>query len=145
MAKFINARLRQPRDSEANWNSKNPTLLNGERVFVDIYDENNTLIETKEKIGDGKSKFEALPYFSISSSSGGLISSEDLTEDTIIEKNQMVLIPNTVTVESVEEDGVTPTERTQTFYSAKVGNGLSLPQTTYLSNLKSGDGWGSVV
>ena len=57
MAKFINARLRQPRDSEANWNSKNPTLLNGERVFVDIYDENNILIETKEKIGDGENHF----------------------------------------------------------------------------------------
>lgn len=145
MAKFINARLRQPRDSEANWNNKNPTLLNGERVFVDIYDENNILIETKEKIGDGNNEFTALPYFSISSSSGSLISSEDLKEDTIIKKNQMVLVPNTVTVESVEEDGTTPIQREQTFYSAKIGNDLPLSETTYLANLKAGDGWGSVI
>ena len=147
MAKFINARLRQPRDTEENWNSKEDlVLLNGERVFVDVYDENGNL-ETKEKVGDGKTIFKELSYYS-SGSSGSLISSEDLDleKDPIIEKNQVILMPNTVNIEGVEEDGTTLIERTKTFYSAKVGDGeSSLSETTYLSNLKAGKGWGSVV
>lgn len=149
MAKYLNARLCQPRDSKENWESKKPKLLNGERVFVDFYDENNiSIIETKEKVGDGSSPWDELPYYSISSS-GSLVSSEDLDleKDPKIEKNQVILMPKTITIEDgVEEDGTTPKTYTQTFYSAKVGDGeSSLSKASYLTNLKVGDGWGSVV
>ena len=137
MAKILKARLQQSKNTEAKWLEKNPILLNGERVFVDIVDENsNEIIETKEKIGDGKTPFKELPYFSISNSSG-LISSEGMDENTIIEKNQMVLVPNEF---KTEED----TEENHIFYSAKVGNNLPLSETAYLANLKAGQGYGAV-
>lgn len=66
--KFLNARLRQPRDSSTNWETANPILLNGERVFVDFYDDNNVLLETKEKIGNGVTSFIDLPYSSVGGS-----------------------------------------------------------------------------
>ena len=53
----INVRLKHKKDTAANWNSKNPVLLDGEIVLVD---DNGTL---RIKMGDGLTNFKLLPYF----------------------------------------------------------------------------------
>lgn len=51
----INVRIKDRSDTEANWTSKNPVLLKGERAITDG--------TGKYKIGDGKSAWTALPYY----------------------------------------------------------------------------------
>lgn len=55
--KVIDARIKQKRDTNSNWQSKNPTLLNGEIILVDMSDG-----ELRAKIGDGTSKYSLLPF-----------------------------------------------------------------------------------
>ena len=52
--KIINVKHRQRHDTEANWTSKNPVLLDGEMGFVTG--------TQKYKIGDGTSKWSTLAY-----------------------------------------------------------------------------------
>ena len=51
----INVRIKDRSDTEANWTSKNPVLLKGERAITDG--------TSKYKIGDGKNTWSALPYY----------------------------------------------------------------------------------
>lgn len=51
----INVKVKQRTDTESNWASKNPVLLNGEMAISS--DKNN-----KYKIGDGTSVWSALSY-----------------------------------------------------------------------------------
>lgn len=51
----INVRIKDRSDTEANWTSKNPVLLKGERAITDG--------TAKYKIGDGKNTWSALPYY----------------------------------------------------------------------------------
>lgn len=51
----INVRIKDRSDTEANWTSKNPVLLKGERAITDG--------TGKYKIGDGKNTWGALPYY----------------------------------------------------------------------------------
>ena len=51
----INVRIKDRSDTEANWTSKNPVLLKGERAITDGIG--------KYKIGDGKNTWSALPYY----------------------------------------------------------------------------------
>lgn len=53
----INGRIKQKRDTAANWEAKNPVLLNGEIVFVDT-----SAGELRAKIGDGVKKYSQLPF-----------------------------------------------------------------------------------
>lgn len=46
--KIFNIRLRNKRDTEANWEKKNPLILDGEIIVV-----TTTSGETRVKIGDG--------------------------------------------------------------------------------------------
>ena len=55
--KTINTRIKQKRDSESNWQSKNPKLLYGEIVLVDMSDG-----ELRAKIGDGIKTYNQLPF-----------------------------------------------------------------------------------
>ena len=48
----INGRVKQKRDTAANWEAKNPVILNGEIVFVDT-----SAGELRAKIGDGVKKY----------------------------------------------------------------------------------------
>lgn len=57
MSDAYNTRIKLKRDTEANWTSKNPVLLDGEMVIVKTTDE-----KTRKKIGDGTKKFSELPY-----------------------------------------------------------------------------------
>lgn len=51
----INVRIKDRSDTEANWTSKNPVLLKGERAITDG--------TGKYKIGDEKNTWSALPYY----------------------------------------------------------------------------------
>ena len=51
----INVKLKQRIDTEANWTSKDPVLLEGEVA--------HTKGTSKYKIGDGTNKWSALPYY----------------------------------------------------------------------------------
>ena len=62
--KTINIRLIPRHDTEANWKTADPVLLNGELGFSS--DKNNLF-----KVGDGKSKWSALPYCSALKDSAG--------------------------------------------------------------------------
>lgn len=53
----INGRVKQKRDTAANWKAKNPVILNGEIVFVDT-----SAGELRAKIGDGVKKYSQLPF-----------------------------------------------------------------------------------
>ena len=55
--KVINARVKQKRDTDSNWQSKNPVLLNGEIILVDMSDG-----ELRAKIGDGTSAYNLLSF-----------------------------------------------------------------------------------
>lgn len=57
MEKTYDVRIKQKKDTIANWTAKNPLLLDGEVAYVVMEDG-----EIKRKIGDGKSQFSELPY-----------------------------------------------------------------------------------
>ena len=53
----IKTRIKQRRDTSANWESKNPVLLNGEVIIVDTANS-----ETRTKTGDGTKTYTQLPF-----------------------------------------------------------------------------------
>lgn len=53
----LDARIKFKKDTAANWTSKNPVLLDGERILVVT-----SAGEIRTKTGDGTKKFTALPY-----------------------------------------------------------------------------------
>lgn len=57
MSDSYNTRIKLKRDTEANWTSLDPVLLDGEVAIVRMPDGN-----TRKKIGDGAKKFSELPY-----------------------------------------------------------------------------------
>lgn len=57
MNKNIDARISHKRDTEANWETNNPVLLNGELVLVDTASG-----ELRSKVGDGEKNYKNLPF-----------------------------------------------------------------------------------
>ena len=55
--KIFNIRLRNKRDTEANWEKKNPLILDGEIIVV-----TTASGETRVKIGDGVKTYTQLPF-----------------------------------------------------------------------------------
>lgn len=55
--KIFSARVKNKRDIEANWESKNPVLLDGEIIVV-----TTTSGDTRFKVGDGKKTYNKLPF-----------------------------------------------------------------------------------
>ena len=55
--KTFNTRIKNKRDTSANWTSKDPVLLDGELIIVDTASG-----ETRFKIGDGTKKYSQLPF-----------------------------------------------------------------------------------
>lgn len=55
--KTFNTRIKNKRDTSANWTSKDPVLLDGELIIVDTVSG-----ETRFKIGDGTKKYSQLPF-----------------------------------------------------------------------------------
>ena len=56
MAEY-NARIRQKRDTSANWTAKDPILLGGEIIIVDTASGS-----VRKKVGDGTKKYSQLPF-----------------------------------------------------------------------------------
>lgn len=63
---FNSVRLEHPRDTEANWIYHNPILRNGEIIFVDMTNGSIYI-----KVGDGVSRYNALPFVTFGSSGSG--------------------------------------------------------------------------
>ena len=57
MIKQLNARVTTKKDTQANWESANPILLDGEEILVVCSDG-----ATRRKVGDGSSKYSLLPF-----------------------------------------------------------------------------------
>lgn len=55
--KNINARIKNKRDTAANWEKNNPVLLNGEIIIVDT-----SAGEVRQKTGDGIKTYTQLPF-----------------------------------------------------------------------------------
>lgn len=55
--KMLNARVKNKRDTSANWTSNDPVLLDGEIILVDT---NNS--ELRFKVGDGTKRYSQLPF-----------------------------------------------------------------------------------
>ena len=55
--KIFNTRVKNKRDTEANWQRKNPVLLDGEIIIV-----TTTSGDTRFKVGDGKKTYNQLPF-----------------------------------------------------------------------------------
>ena len=55
--KTFNTRVKNKRDTESNWENKNPVLLDGEVVVV-----TTTSGDTRFKVGDGKKTYKQLPF-----------------------------------------------------------------------------------
>ena len=53
----FNARIKNKRDTAANWEQRNPTLLNGEIILVDT-----NAGQLRSKIGDGVKTYTQLPF-----------------------------------------------------------------------------------
>ena len=54
----FNTRIKHTRDSEENWTTTNPTLLNGEVALIDTSDGS-----LKLKVGDGSTTYTSLSHF----------------------------------------------------------------------------------
>ena len=55
--KTLQTRLKLKKDTAANWESKNPVLLDGEQIFVIT-----AAGETRVKVGDGTKTYTQLPF-----------------------------------------------------------------------------------
>lgn len=55
--KIFNIRVKNKRDTEANWKKENPVLLDGEIIIV-----TTTSGDTRFKVGDGKKTYNQLPF-----------------------------------------------------------------------------------
>lgn len=55
--KNIDARIKNKRDTAANWDKNNPVLLNGEIIIVDTFSG-----EVRTKTGDGVKTYKQLPF-----------------------------------------------------------------------------------
>ena len=55
--RIFNIRVKNKRDTEANWEKKNPVLLDGEIIIV-----TTTSGDTRFKVGDGKKTYNQLPF-----------------------------------------------------------------------------------
>lgn len=79
MSDSYNTRIKLKRDTEANWTSLDPVLLDGEVAIVRMPDGN-----TRKKIGDGTKKFSELPYDEIAIDSATSTTSTNPVQNKVI-------------------------------------------------------------
>ena len=82
--KTFNTRIKNKRDTSANWTSKDPVLLDGELIIVDTASG-----EVRFKIGDGTKKYSQLPF-----------------QDEILRNSKVDLDAGVYTVTASSTDGV---------------------------------------
>ena len=78
MSDLYNTRIKLKRDTEENWTSKNPILLDGEMIIVKTND------GKIRKIGDGVKKFSELPYDEITIDSAISTTSTNPVQNKVI-------------------------------------------------------------
>ena len=79
MSDSYNTRIKLKRDTEGNWTSKNPILLDGEMIIVKTNDG-----KIRKKIGDGVKKFSELPYDEITIDSATSTTSTNPVQNKVI-------------------------------------------------------------
>ena len=79
MSDSYNTRIKLKRDTEENWTSKNPILLDGEMIIVKTNDG-----KIRKKIGDGVKKFSELPYDEIAIDSATSTTSTNPVQNKVI-------------------------------------------------------------
>ena len=79
MSDLYNTRIKLKRDTEENWTSKNPILLDGEMIIVKTNDG-----KIRKKIGDGVKKFSELPYDEITIDSAISTTSTNPVQNKVI-------------------------------------------------------------
>lgn len=138
--KTFNTRIKNKRDTSANWTSKDPVLLNGELIIVDTASG-----ETRFKIGDGAKKYSQLPfqdeilrnskvdldagvYTATASSTDGIIYTATVPGiDSLTVGASFIMIPNKTS------DSTTPTLNVNSLGAKTVKRRLSNMSTTLQS------------
>lgn len=95
--KIFNTRIKNKRDIEANWTSKNPVLLNGEIIVVDTVSG-----ETRFKVGDGSKKYSQLPFQDAATLGNYVpttrkVNSKALSSDISLTASDVGALPSTTT------------------------------------------------
>lgn len=95
--KIFNTRIKNKRDTEANWTSKNPVLLNGEIIVVDTASG-----ETRFKVGDGAKKYSQLPFQDAATLGNYVpttrkVNSKALSSDISLTASDVGALPSTTT------------------------------------------------
>ena len=95
--KIFNTRIKNKKDTEANWTSKNPVLLNGEIIVVDTASG-----ETRFKVGDGVKKYSQLPFQDAATLGNYVpttrkINSKALSSDIRLTASDVGALPSTTT------------------------------------------------
>lgn len=95
--KIFNTRIKNKRDTEVNWTSKNPVLLNGEIIVVDTASG-----ETRFKVGDGSKKYSQLPFQDAATLGNYVpttrkVNSKALSSDISLTASDVGALPSTTT------------------------------------------------
>lgn len=121
----INVRIKDRSDTEANWTSKNPVLLKGERAITDG--------TGKYKIGDGKNTWSALPYY------------EAMTSADRTKLNGIASGANKTTVDSSLSSSSTNPVQNKVVNSALAGKANSSHTHNYAGSSSAGGSANSAV
>ena len=95
MEKILNTRHKTKKDTQANWESANPVLLDGEEILVVCSDG-----EIRKKIGDGTSTYSALPF-----STFGLVTKDELDYIAGIDVKRILMYGLVYDTKTISEDG----------------------------------------
>ena len=119
----INTRIRQKRDTAANWTNNNPVLLNGELIVVET-----STGAIRLKVGDGVKTFNQLPF--LDEALRALITDVDNTKSAVVmTKNGESQLLDTFNIVKLSEEE----------YRQLIDSNTLDPDTLYLTE---GDGAG---
>ena len=113
----INTRIRQKRDTAANWTNNNPVLLNGELIVVET-----STGAIRLKVGDGVKTFNQLPF--LDETLRTLITDVDNTKSAVVmTKNGESQLLDTFNIVKLSEEE----------YNQLIGSNTLDPDTLYLT------------
>ena len=130
----LNLRIKNRRDTDANWKSRNPVLLDGELAIVASGDGNPRL-----KIGDGVSTYSQLPYKIFDSVAYPVSENVTLSVDNI--KNIVLSMgKHTITVPSIYENAQFIIKNISTeLTTVKPANGVTIDGSSDSFTLKKNE------
>ena len=124
--KIFNTRIKNKRDTEANWTSKNPVLLNGEIIVVDTASG-----ETRFKVGDGAKKYSQLPFQDAATLGNYVpttrkVNSKALSSDISLTASDVGALPSTTTALK-NPHALTFTGAVTSSYDGSVAKSVAIP------------------